>query len=103
MSRNVKPAAQTKKGLILSIANRHSQLKALMKGQNRAVIIEPNIMDRGQPDGANQTVVGFYDYERNRSVIALIDSKREKVLSVKETAAHFQLNQDEQKEAELLA
>ncbi len=103
MLHNVKPSSRTKREEILNIARKHPKLKTLLKGRNRAVFVEPNITDRGQPDGANQAVVGLYDYAHNRSVVALLDPKRKKVLSVEETSAHFQLDEEEQKEAEALA
>ena len=103
MPQKVKPSSRTKNAKILSIVRKHPEIKALLMGRNRAVFVEPNITDRGQADGANQAIVGLYDYARNRSVFALVDPKRARVLSVEETSAHFQLDEEEQKEAEVLA
>src|SRR5687767_9960995 len=98
MPQKVKKPSRTKKDKILTIARKHPKLESLLKGGNKPVSVQPNITDRGQPDGAKQTVVSFYDHERHRSVVALVDPKRDTVLAVEETSAQFQLSEEEQKE-----
>lgn len=103
MPPRAKKSSRTKQDKILTAARTHPKLESLLKGRNKPVAVQPNIADRRQAEGAEQTVVGFYDHERGRSVVALVDSKRNKVLSVEETSAQFQLSQDERKAAETLA
>ncbi len=103
MPTKAKKSPRTKQDKILTAARTHPKLQSLLKGRNKPVAVQPNIADRRQAEGAEQTVVGFYDHERGRSVVALVDSKRNKVLSVEETTAQFQLSQEERKAAETLA
>jgi hypothetical protein len=103
MPRKTKTSSRTRKDKILTIVGKHPKLESLLKGGNKPVSVQPNITDRGQPDGAKQTVVSFYDHARGRSVVALVDPKQDKVLSVEETTAQFQLSEEEQKQAEVLA
>ena len=85
------------------IARAHPELKSRTKGRNRTVLLQPNTADRGTPAGADQVVVGLYDYEQDRSVIALVDAKAKKVLAVEDARASFQLSEEEREEAEALA
>jgi hypothetical protein len=103
LPRDIKPLSRTRRTQVLRIARRHPELESLLKARGRALFVEPNIADRGQPEGAEQAVVGLYDYARNRSVVALVDPKRGEVVSVEETPAQFQLSQEERAEAEQLA
>ena len=103
MPRVVKPPAETELPDAVRIVRTHPELKSLAKARHRAVLIQPNSADRGQPEGADQMVVGLYDYETNRSLIALVDLKQEKVVAFEETKAQFQLSDEERKEAEALA
>jgi len=45
----------------------------------------------------------MYDYSVDRSIVAVVDLKSERVLSVEETPVQFQLAPEERKEAEELA
>lgn len=67
------------------------------------VLVQPNTADRGQPEGADQAIVGLYDYERNRSVIALVDAHENKVVALADSVVHFQLSEEEREEAQTLA
>jgi len=89
MPPRTKKPSRTKKDKILTVARTHPKLQSLLKGRNKPVTVQPNIADRRQTEGAEQTAVGFYDHERGRSVVALVDPKRNKVLSVEETSAQF--------------
>jgi hypothetical protein len=103
LPRDIRPLSRTRKTQILRLARRHPELQALLKERGRALFLEPNIADRGQPEGADQAVVGLYDYARNRSLVALVDPKRGEVVAVEETPAQFQLSEEERAEAERLA
>ena len=103
MPRDIRPLSRTRKSEILRIARRHPELESLLKTRGRTLFVEPNIADRGQPEGAEQAVVGLYDYARNRSLVALVDRKRGEVVAVQETPAQFQLSEEERADAERLA
>jgi hypothetical protein len=103
LPRDIKPLSRTRRTQVLRIARRHPELESLLKARGRALFVEPNIADRGQPEGAEQAVVGLYDYAGNRSLVALVDPKRGEVVSVEETTAQFQLSDEERAEAERLA
>jgi hypothetical protein len=100
---DTRPLSRTRKTQILRLARRHPELQSLLKERGRTLFVEPNITDRGQPEGADQAVVGFYDYARNRSLVALVDPNRGEVVAVEETPAQFQLSEEERAEAEQLA
>ncbi len=103
MPPEIRPLSSAKKTRIMAIIRKDPRLGAVLKGRHRPVLIEPNITDRGQPKGVGQAVVGLYDYDRNRSIVALVDMEQGGVLSVEETLTQFQLDEEEQKEAEALA
>jgi len=87
----------------LKIAQKHPKVRELAKGRSRAVLVRPKPAHRGEPDDKSQVVVGLYDYDENRSVIALLDAKTKKVTAVEVAPASFQLSEEERKEAEALA
>jgi hypothetical protein len=101
--RDIQPLSRTRMTQILRLARKHPELQSVLSERGQALFIEPNITDRGQPEGADQAVVGVYDYANDRSLVALVDPKRGEVVSVEETAAKFQLNDEERAEAERLA
>lgn len=103
MPQKTKKSARTQEDKIITIARKHPKLEPLLKGRKKPVSIQPNITDRRQPNGAEQTVISFYDHARGRSVIALVDPQQGQVISVEETAAQFQLSEEEQQDAESLA
>jgi hypothetical protein len=103
LPRDIKPLSRTRRTEVLRIARRHPELESLLQARARALFVEPNIADRGQPEGAEQAVVGLYDYASNRSLVALVDPERGEVVSVEETPAQFQLSDEERAEAEQLA
>jgi len=103
LPRDIQPLSRTRRTQILRLARKHPELRSVLSERGQALFIEPNITDRGQPDGADQAVVGVYDYANDRSLVALVDPKRGEVVSVEETAAKFQLNEEERAEAERLA
>jgi hypothetical protein len=81
----------------------HPEVQSLVKSRHRVVLVQPNTADRGRPDGPDQAVVGLYDYERDRSVIALVDVRQNKVVAVADAVTQFQLSEEERQEAEALA
>jgi hypothetical protein len=81
----------------------HPEIQSLVKSRHRVILVQPNTADRGQPDGPNQAVVGLYDYERDRSVIAVVDVRENKVVAVADAVTQFQLSEEERQEAEALA
>jgi hypothetical protein len=103
MPRDVKPLTRPQREAAVKIATADKRLKTGRKARLRPVFAAPNLHDTAQAQGGEQVVVGFYDYDRGRSVVALVDPKEQKVLGVEETAAHLQLSDEEKREAEGLA
>ena len=103
MARDVPPSPDGRKREVLEVARSNPELAALLEERSQALFVQPNIADRRRPQGAEQAVVGFYDYARDRSLVALVDTERGEVVSVKETPAQFQLSDEEIQEAERLA
>jgi len=94
---------QKERASSLRLAGEHRKLKTLAKGRSRAVLVRPLVRDRAQPEEGRRSLVGMYDYSTNRSIVAVVDLKSEKVLSVEESPVQFQLAPEERKEAEDLA
>jgi len=86
-----------------TIARKHPAVNALRKRRGRAVLVKPKPPHRGEAEDENQVVVGFVDYEENKSVVALVDAAAKNVIAVEEAPVSFQLSEDEQREAETLA
>jgi Cu2+-containing amine oxidase len=103
MPKKLQPLSRNEKAAAVRVARKHRAVQPYVKGRNRAVLIEPNITDRRQSKESQQAVVGLYDYSTNKSLVALVDLEAEKVLAAEETPVQFQLDPDEQKEAERLA
>jgi hypothetical protein len=99
----VKPLTRAQREAAVKIATADKRLKTAPKGRLRPVLAAPNLHDPAQPRGGEQVVVGFYDYAKGRSLVALVDPKEQKVLGIEETAAHLQLSDEEKREAEGLA
>lgn len=102
MTRDVKPLSKAERDAALQVARRDRRLKPLLSARYRVVLIEPNLHDIKRP-AAEDVVLGLVDYEKGRSIVALVDLDGKKVVGVEETDAHFQLSDDEQREAEELA
>jgi hypothetical protein len=103
MARDVKPLTRAQREAAVKIATADKRVKSGRKARLRPVLAAPNLHDPAQPTGGEQVVVGFYDYDRGRSIVALVDPKERKVLGVEETEAHLQLSDEEKREAEGLA
>src|SRR5437016_4003912 len=87
----------------LKLAAEHGKMKTLAKGRSRVVLVRPLVRDRGLPREGRRSLVGMYDYETNRSVVAVVDLESEKVIAIEEAPVQFQLAAEERKEAENLA
>jgi hypothetical protein len=103
MPRDVKPLTRPQREAAVKIATADKRLTTGRKARLRPVFAAPNLHDPAQKHGGEQVVVGFYDYDRGRSVVALVDPKEETVLGVEETDAQLQLSDEEKREAEGLA
>jgi hypothetical protein len=103
MPRDVKPLTRAQREAAVKIATADKRLKTGRKGRLRPVLAAPNLHDPAQARGGEQVVVGFYDYDRGRSLVALVDPREQKVLGVEETEAQVQLSDEEKREAEGLA
>jgi hypothetical protein len=86
-----------------AIARKHPAVDALRKRRGRAVLVRPKPPHRGEAEDESQVVVGFFDYEENKSVVALVDADAKEVLAVEEVPVSFQLSEEERLEAETLA
>lgn len=102
MAGDVKPLTKARRQKAIDTAAQHDEIKGLLKQRNRVVLVEPNLPGRGEQAGPHRAVVGFYDYENNRSVVALVDPNTGEVLQIDETPARFQLSADEREQAESL-
>jgi hypothetical protein len=86
---------------LLQAAGKHEKLAAVLSGRGRAVVVEPHLAARSGP--AEQAVVGVYDYDHDRTLVATLGRETGRVLSVEESAAQPQLSDEERAEAEALA
>jgi hypothetical protein len=103
MAKDVKPLSKARRQKAIDAASQHDELHDLLERKNRVVFVEPNLSGRGEQSGSDRAVVGIYDYENNRSVVALVDPAAGDVLQVDETPVRFQLSADEREQAEALA
>ena len=85
-----------------TILRRHPRFAALKKRRTRIVALGPKPSHRGEPDDRH-VVAALHDYDRARSMVALIDVKARKVVALHDAPAQFQLSVHEQREAEGLA
>jgi len=87
---------------ILKILRKDPDLRALDKHRARIVLVRAKPSHRGEPQGT-QLVVGIHDYDDNRSLVALVDSRAGRTVAVESLPASFQLSDEERREAETLA
>jgi len=84
-----------------NIARRHPALGSLAQRRCRTVLVQPKPPHGDESDdGTDHVLVGLYDYEYNQSLIAVVDTKAEKVLAVEKALGSFQLSEEERREAE---
>jgi hypothetical protein len=79
-----------------SVVRSHAELAAALENGD-VIVVEPE-GGRGMGD---RVIVGIYDHERGRSLVALVDA--DGVVGVHETPASFQLSERERETAEELA
>jgi hypothetical protein len=103
MADETKPLSRQEKALAEQLALKDRTMQGYLQGRTRAVVVERNLTDRARPSGAEQVVVGVYDYERNQSVVAVVDVGAERVVGVEETPVQFHLSDEEARVAEQLA
>jgi hypothetical protein len=101
--RDVKPLSKRARAEVLRIARAHPKLGSLLQDERAQLVVEPNFTDRRAPEDDDQVVLALHDRRRGRSVVAVIDRSRGRVLSVETTPVQFQLSEAEQREAEQLA
>ena len=96
------PADRIDESKVEGILRRHPKVAALKKRRTRIVALGPKPSHRGEPDD-RQVVAALHDYDSGRSMVALVDVKAKKVVALQDAPAHFQLSEDERREAEGLA
>jgi hypothetical protein len=97
------PTKVTEKSEAIRIGRTNTELARRLDGRARTLFVVPKTPERGETDAANEVLLGLYDYDHDQSVVAVIDTEREAVVSVRETDAEFQLSDEERQEAERLA
>ena len=94
-----KPFSAAERGHIIRSVRSHNELGPLLKGHARIVLAEPHIA--GTRPG--EAIVGVYDYDKDRTLVAHVNWKTGRITSVDEAPAHFQLSDEEEGEAESIA
>lgn len=84
-----------------AIARQHPAVEALRKGRGRPLMVRPKPPHRGEAEDGE--LVAYVDYDKNMSVVAVVDAKDKKVIAAEEVPVAFQLSDDERREAEALA
>src|SRR5215210_6368186 len=79
------------------------KVKSLLPGRARPVLFEPEITNRLLGVDSKRAAVGLYDYDANKSIVAMVDAETKEVVSVEETDVQFQLSSEEEEEAEEIA
>ena len=97
------PKARDKPLNAEAIARSHPSVDALRKRRSRAVLVKPKPPHRSEGEDDTQVVVAFFDYDDNKSLVALVDADAKTVLAIEEVPVSFQLSEEEQREAEMLA
>jgi hypothetical protein len=100
---DLSPLSESERATSIALADAQKQAKGLVPERSRAVLVQPIVPDRQQPEDARHVVVGLYDYEQNRSVVAVVDVKAQTVVGLEDTNVQFQLDAQERREAEELA
>ncbi|SRR5712692_834615 len=94
-----KPFSAAERTRIFRTVRAHRELGQLFKGHARIVLAEPHIA--GTTPG--EAIVGVYDYDKDRTLVAHVNSRTGRIVSVDEAPAHFQLSDEEEREAESIA
>lgn len=103
MPRRLEPLKTAERNAAVKAAATHPAVKPVLDGRHRVVFVAPNIKDRRVPEAADQVVVGVYDYEGDRTMVAVVDLSTQDVVATEELDVQFQLSADERRDAEQLA
>jgi hypothetical protein len=103
MAEETEPLSAEQRKLAEDLVLKDPTVREYLGGRTRTVVVERNLADRKRPADAEQVVVGVYDYEANRSVVAVVDLNAEEVVGATETPVQFQLSEEEAQTAERLA
>jgi hypothetical protein len=87
---------------VLALARAHPDLARLLKGRGRALFVAPVAPQRGSSD-EDHAVLAVYDYETDRTLVALVDRRHKTVTSIEESRVRFQLSDAEREDAERIA
>lgn len=99
---DLRPLSAAEKRRATEIAAADRRVGALAGARNAPVLARPLTSDRRAPAGRH-ALLGFYDYDHNRSVVAVVDLDAGTVVTVEDAAAVFQLSAEEIRDAEKLA
>jgi hypothetical protein len=103
MPRRLEPLKTDERDAAVQAAATNPVVKPVLEGRHSVAFVAPNIKDRRAPEASDQVVVGVYDYEGDRSLVAVVDLGTQDVVATEELALQFQLSPDERREAEELA
>jgi hypothetical protein len=103
MPRRLEPFTTDERDAAVMAAGAHPDVKPILEGRHSVVLVAPNIKDRRAPEDADQAVVGLYDYDADRSLVAVVDLESQEVIATEEIPVQFQLSVDERRDAEELA
>jgi hypothetical protein len=92
-----------KKADILRIAEKATRGPDAPGRRSQALFAVPGSMARGGSEDPSPVVLGVYDYDRDRSLVMLVNAQSKEVITVRETKAQFQLSDEERAEAERIA
>ena len=70
---NIAPLEADEVDLAVRLSSEDERLRAVVGARSRTVLVQPTTIDRKEPDDARQAVVGFYNYDTNRSLVAVVD------------------------------
>ncbi len=98
----MKPFTKAQREAALAIARKNPKLKSLFGPRAKVLFVHPNLTGRGK-EHAGQAVIGIHGYRDGRSVVAVVDSKKQRVIGVEELPVPLQLSDEERDEANALA
>lgn len=94
-----KPLSASERTRIAKTVRGHPQLGPLLKGRARVLFTEPHIESKT----VGEAIVVVYDYDKDRTLVAHVNAKRDRITSLEEAPAQFQLSYEEEDEAASLA
>lgn len=96
------PLTRTEERAAIDLARADRRLRQVAGNRHEAVLAQSVRAERRSTAGRH-ALVGFYDYDKDRSVVAVVDLKAGKVRSVQDAPAQYQLAPAEIRRAEQLA